>query len=304
VTLAAEPRRGFAALLHSAQTLRRLAAGSVIVNVLIVVTGGVVRLTDSGLGCPTWPRCTDSSLVPTSANAGHAAVEFGNRMLTFVVAFFVVATWVVAMLRRQERTLATLAACSIPAQAVLGGLTVRTHLNPWLVAAHFMLSMVILFVTFWLWWRVRESAPFVEVGAAGRGLIRLMTLAALAVLAIGTVVTGAGPHAGDADAAGNVHRIGLRVSSMAQLHADAVMILIGLSLGVLVLTYAVGAGSKLTSACWLLVAVELAQAVIGYTQYFLHVPPVLVGLHMLGACVLWLAVLNVLARVEKVARTH
>jgi cytochrome c oxidase assembly protein subunit 15 len=299
-----QPRQGLSALLHSAQTLRRLAAGSVVVNVLIVVTGGVVRLTDSGLGCPTWPRCTDSSLVPTSANAGHAAVEFGNRMLTFVVAFFVVATWAVAMLRRQERTLATLAACSIPAQAVLGGLTVRTHLNPWLVAAHFMLSMLILFVTFWLWWRVREAAPYVEVGPAARALVALTTLVAFAVLMIGTIVTGAGPHAGDRDASGKVHRIGLRVSSLAQLHADAVMVLVGLSVGVLVLAYAVQAGKALTGAAWLLVGIELAQGVIGYTQYFLHVPPLLVGLHMFGACVLWLAALNVLARVEKLARTH
>jgi cytochrome c oxidase assembly protein subunit 15 len=276
----------------------------VIVNVLIVVTGGVVRLSDSGLGCPTWPRCTDDSLVPTSANAGHAAVEFSNRMLTFLVAFFVVATWIVAMLRRQERTLATLAALSIPAQAVLGGITVRTHLNPWLVAAHFMLSMLILFITFWLWWRVRESAPFVEVGYAGRLLVGFMTLVALAVLVVGTIVTGAGPHAGDKDASGKVHRISLRVSSMAQLHADTVMILIGLTLGVLVLAYALRTGSDLTTACWFLLGVEFVQGVIGYTQYFLHVPPVLVALHMLGACVLWLAVLNVLARVEKIARMH
>jgi cytochrome c oxidase assembly protein subunit 15 len=159
-------------------------------------------------------------------------------------------------------------------------------------------------VTFWLWWRVRESAPFVEVGGAGRVLIRLTAIAAFAVLMIGTVVTGAGPHAGDADASGKVHRIGLRVSSMAQLHADAVMILIGLSLGVLVLAYAVRSGSKLTAACWALIGVELLQAVIGYTQYFLHVPPALVAMHMLGACLVWLAALNVVARVEKIARTH
>lgn len=289
--------------LRSAATLRRLAATSVVVNVLIVVTGGVVRLTDSGLGCPTWPNCTDNSLVPTSANAGHAAVEFSNRMMTFVVAFAVIATWLVAMLRRQERTLATLAACSIPAQAVLGGLTVRTHLNPWLVAAHFMLSMAILLITFWLWWRVRQAAPYVDAGGAVRALLRLTTLAALATLMIGTVVTGAGPHAGDTDSSGKVHRIGLRVSSMAQLHADTVMVLLGLSAGALLLVYALHLRREVRLACALLLGVELAQGVIGYAQYFLHVPPALVGLHMFGACLVWLAALNVLACVELRART-
>ncbi|HEY3735934.1 MAG TPA: COX15/CtaA family protein [Jatrophihabitans sp.] len=289
--------------LRSAAALRRLAVGSVVVNVLIVITGGVVRLTDSGLGCPTWPTCTDDSLVPTSANAGHAVVEFGNRMLTFVVAFFVLATWVVSMLRRQERTLATLAACSIPAQAVLGGITVRTHLNPWLVAAHFMLSMAILFVTFWLWWRVRLAAPYVDAGAAPRLLVRLTVLVSLATLVIGTLVTGAGPHAGDTDTSGKVHRIGLRVSSMAQLHADTVMVLIGLSVGVLLLVQALRLGREIRTACAVLIGVELAQGIIGYTQYFLHVPPALVALHMFGACTVWLAALNVLGSVEKKART-
>ena len=138
--------------------LRRLAAASVVVNVVIVVTGGAVRLTDSGLGCPTWPRCTDSSLTPTKQYAIHGVIEFTNRQLTFVLTVVALVTWLVAMALRTERRLATLAALGVPAQAVLGGFTVLTHLNPWLVAAHFLLSMAIIAVTFVLWWRLRTDA--------------------------------------------------------------------------------------------------------------------------------------------------
>jgi cytochrome c oxidase assembly protein subunit 15 len=202
------------------------------------------------------------------------------------------------MVRREQRTLATLAALSIPAQAVLGGITVLTHLNPWLVGAHFMLSMAILFVTAWLWWRVRDSAPADRLPRPAVQLARLTVLIALVVLVFGTIVTGAGPHAGDLDSSGKVHRNGLRVSSMAQLHADSVWILIGASVGLIALLYAVHAGERVRRAGWMLLGVELAQGVIGYVQYFLHVPPLLVALHMLGACLLWLAVLYVLAQLE------
>jgi cytochrome c oxidase assembly protein subunit 15 len=291
-----------AALLTPA-ALRRFALGSVLVNVLIVVSGGAVRLTDSGLGCPTWPSCTDASLTPTRAYALHGIIEFTNRQLTFVVAFFAIATWLLALAGRRERRLATLAALSIPAQAVLGGFTVLTHLNPWLVAAHFLLSMAILFVTAWLWWRVRDSAPAASVPPASLLLARFTAWVAVAVLALGTVVTGAGPHAGDKDATGKVHRIGLKVSSLAQLHADSVMVLIGVSVGLVALLYATGATARVRRGAWVLIAVELAQGVIGYTQYFLHVPPLLVGLHMFGACLLWLAALYVLALVDPRAVT-
>jgi cytochrome c oxidase assembly protein subunit 15 len=291
-------RRVIPPALRGRTAFRRFALWSVLTNVLIVVSGGAVRLTDSGLGCPTWPRCTDASLTPTHQYAIHGVIEFTNRQLTFVVAFFAIATWLIAMARVEHRRLATVAALSIPAQAVLGGLTVLTHLNPWLVAAHFMLSMAILFVTAWVWWRVRGSAPALAVPPAARILARVTAVVAVAVLVLGTVVTGAGPHAGDKDDSGKVHRIGLKVSSMAQLHADSVMVLIGVSIGLVALCYAIRVADTVRRAAWLLLAVELAQGVIGYTQYFLHVPPVLVGLHMFGACLLWLAALHVLALVE------
>ncbi len=304
-------------------TLLRLALASLIANVLIVVTGGAVRLTGSGLGCPTWPSCTEDSLTPTPEYAAHGVIEFANRQLTFVLSAVVLATLVVAVLARRQVRLAALVAAGIPAQAVLGGITVLTGLNPWTVAAHFLLSMVIIAVAFALWWRLREdpgpglpAAGSTGLGTAGLGTAglgaaglgsatartagqaALRVAAALIValtaltLVIGTVVTGSGPHAGDA---GATDRIDLDPASVSQLHADVVLLLIGLSLGFAVLARAAGASARLRQAGWLLVGVELAQGLIGFTQYFTHVPALLVGIHMLGACLVWLAALNVLA---------
>lgn len=278
--------------------LRGLALAFLVANVVIVVTGGAVRLTDSGLGCPTWPSCTDSSLTPTKQYAIHGIIEFTNRQLTFVLVVIAIATWLVAMARRRERGLATLAALGIPAQAVLGGLTVLTHLNPWLVALHFLLSMAIIAVSFRLWWRLRieglQQAP--EAGPlprAARALVQVTVAVTGAVLVIGTVVTGSGPHAGDTDSSGKVHRTGLDVESMSQLHADAVMTLVGLTVGLVAVLFAIGATQAVRRAAVVLLAVELAQGVIGYTQYFLNVPPLLVAVHMLGACLVWVGALRV-----------
>jgi cytochrome c oxidase assembly protein subunit 15 len=299
---------GAAQWVQQLATLRRLALASVIANVVIVVTGGAVRLTGSGLGCPTWPSCTEASLTPTREYAVHGIIEFANRQLTFVLVAVVLATLVVAVLARRQVRLAALVAASIPAQAVLGGITVLTHLNPWTVAAHFLLSMLIIAAAFALWWRLRELPAGLDDGRAadsghaalsgGRGgslRVGAWTILALtaAVLAIGTVVTGSGPHAGDEGAA--TRRIGFDPGSVSQLHADVVMLLIGVSLGFALLTRAAGAPDRLRRAAWLLLAVELAQGLIGYVQYFTHVPAVLVGFHMLGACLVWLAALAVLA---------
>jgi len=285
--------------LQSDLALRRLALTSVLANVVIVVTGGAVRLTNSGLGCPTWPSCTDGSLTPTKAYAIHGIIEFTNRQLTFVLVVVALATWLVAMAVRRERWLASIAALGIPAQAVLGGLTVLTHLNPWLVAAHFLLSMAIIAVTLLLWWRLRAAAgPVGVTPPAARLLARVTVAVTAATLVIGTVVTGSGPHAGDKDASGAVHRTGLNVASVAQLHADAVMALIGLTVGLLALLYAVPAAESPRRAAAVLLIVELAQGVIGYTQYFLDVPPLLVALHMLGACLVWLAALGLLLAIR------
>jgi heme a synthase len=279
--------------LQTRLALQRLALGSVIANVVIVVTGGAVRLSDSGLGCPTFPSCTGRSLTPTKQYGIHGIIEFTNRQLTFVLVVVAMLTWLVAMVVQQQRLLATLAALGIPAQALLGGLTVLTHLNPWLVAGHFLLSMTIIAVTMLLWWRVRDAAA-AGPAAPATVLLARATLAVTALtLAIGTVVTGSGPHAGDKDDSGKVHRTGLKVASMAQLHADTVMVLVGLTLGLLAVAYAAHPAGPVRRAAVVLVAVVLGQGVIGYTQYFLDVPPLLVALHMLGACLVWIAALRV-----------
>lgn len=289
------------ALARQPVTLRRLALSAVLVNVLIVITGGAVRLTGSGLGCPTWPSCTDSSLTPTHAYAIHGIIEFTNRQLTFLVSLVVLATLVAAILGRRQIGLAVLLAASIPAQAVLGGITVLTKLNPWFVAAHFLLSIAIIAVAFVLWWRVRAvPAPAL---AESTGSLRLagwsMLAVTAAVLAVGTVVTGSGPHAGDSSASGAVHRIHFSPASVAQLHADLVMLLIGVTAGFVLLARAAGADPGTQRAGHRLLAVELGQGLIGFVQYFTHVPALLVGIHMLGACLVWLAALVVVARLGR-----
>ena len=289
---AAQPAvRRMSAWTNSPLVLRRLALLSVIVNVGIVVTGGAVRLTNSGLGCPTWPRCDGSSLVPRSKLGSNGVIEFTNRTLTFVVAAALALTFLVAWRQRRQVGLAALALAGIPAQAVLGGIVVLTDLNPWLVAAHFLLSAAIIAATLLLWWRLSEH-PAVPVPLPGRFLVRALVGVSALVLVAGTLVTGAGPHAGDLKH-GQVRRIGLPIAGLAQLHADIVMVLIGLTVGLVALAWVLHA-PPLQRAAAVLLGVELAQGVLGYTQYFLHVPALLVGLHMLGACLVWIAALRLL----------
>jgi heme a synthase len=292
------PAHRIRAVLEGPALLRRTALASVIANVGIVVTGGVVRLTGSGMGCPTWPRCDRDSLVPTRELGYHGMIEFGNRTLISVVGGLAVAGAVLALLQRPRRgtrlTWAGLVLTGIAAQAVLGGATVHTVLNPWIVSAHFLLSIAVIAVAYRFWVATREAdgpgRPLLSRPL--RGLSWLVVGVSAAVLTAGTVVTGSGPHAGDV----NARRTGLDPGMVAQLHADLVMLLIGLSIG---LWYALrtAAGPRPTiRAAAVLVGVELAQGLIGFVQYFTHVPALLVGLHMAGACAVWLATLTVLAR--------
>jgi heme a synthase len=263
-------------------TVSRVALANVVANGLIVVTGGAVRLTGSGLGCPTWPRCTDESFVATPELAGHGAIEFGNRLLTFALTAVAIATVVVVFrsARRDLRRLAVLGFLGIPAQALLGGVTVLTGLNPWTVAAHFLLSMVLVAIATTLWLRSREPG-------VGQLLVRrpfaLLTVGiaatVAAVLVVGTVVTGSGPHSGDPEAG----RTGLDPELMSQLHADVVFLLIGLTVALLVGLHATDSPGRVRRAARDLLVVQLAQGVIGYAQYFTHLPAVLVLLHMAGA---------------------
>jgi heme a synthase len=278
--------------IRSTLTLPRLAMASLVMNVVLVVTGGAVRLTDSGLGCPSWPRCATVRLA--HHDALHKFIELNNRRLTGVLVVVVLATLIAAILDHREVKLAWLLAASIPAQAVLGGITVLTKLNPWTVSAHLLLSMAIIAIAFLLWWRVsgRMDDP-VPAGAAVRSAAVAILVLCAAVLALGTVVTGSGPHAGSADEYGRVHRSGLNVASMTQLHADAVMLLVGVTIGYVLLVRATGAGRRAYRAGLILLAMELAQGVIGYVQYFTGVPAGLVAAHMLGASLVWIAALGV-----------
>jgi cytochrome c oxidase assembly protein subunit 15 len=279
---------------RSTSALRRLAIASVVANVIIVVTGGAVRLSGSGLGCPTWPDCTDHSLVRTPETGVHGIIEFTNRQLTFVLTVVAVATLVVAWTQHRQTKLAALAFLGIPVQAVVGGISVLTHLNPWVVALHFLTSMAMIAVTFLLWARVADQ-PLIRVPDPARWLARVSVAVTGAVLAFGTIVTGSGPHSGAHNAS---QRTGLKVSSITQLHADAVMVLLGVTVGLIAVLAAVKAPSLVMKAVWVLLGVELAQGIIGYAQYFLHVPAVLVGFHMFGACLVWLAMLRVVFLIE------
>ncbi len=259
------------------------ALASLVANVLIVVTGGVVRLTGSGLGCPTWPRCTDESFVPHRALGIHSAIEFGNRMLTFVVAAVAIATLVLAWRygRRSVRRLAVLLALGVPAQAVIGGVTVLTDLNPWIVSFHLLVSLAMVGLAVALVRRVGEGdGPPLPVVPRG---VTLLTRAVFgvcwAVLYLGTVVTGSGPHAGDVDAPRN----GLDPRALSQLHADAVFLLVGLTVAMVLVTLAAGAPARVRRAAAVLLALELAQGLVGFVQYLTGLPVVLVALHLLGA---------------------
>jgi cytochrome c oxidase assembly protein subunit 15 len=267
----------------SPATVSRVALVNAIANGFIGVTGGLVRLTGSGLGCPTWPRCTDQSFVTTPELAAHGAIEFGNRLLTFVLTAAAIAVVVTVWRspRRDLRRLALLSFLGIPAQALLGGITVLTELNPWTVAAHFLVSMALVAVATTLWLRSREP------GVGGLLLRRPFELLVLgiaavtaAVLVLGTVVTGAGPHSGDANAA---DRMDFDPETVSQLHADVVFLLVGLTVALLAALYAVDSPGRIRRATRDLLIVQLAQGVVGFVQYFTDLPIVLVLLHMLGA---------------------
>jgi cytochrome c oxidase assembly protein subunit 15 len=278
--------------------MRLLALLGVIVNAGIVVSGGAVRLTASGLGCPTWPKCTGDSLVPTS-DTGHAglnmAIEFGNRTLTFLVLAVGVAVFTAALRlaprRRDLPRLATLQPLGVLAQAGLGGVTVLTRLHPATVAAHFMLSAAILVAAYALYARAGEGdePPRALVRPALRVLAFALAGVVAVLLAAGTIVTGTGPHAGDAEAP----RFGFDIEQVARLHGAIAWATVALTVALMIGLYRANAPHPIRRRVADLFALELAQGAIGYTQYFLGVPALLVGLHMLGSALLWLATLRV-----------
>ncbi len=261
-------------------------------NCVLVVTGGAVRLTGSGLGCPTWPRCTDSSFTPHGALDVHEAIEFGNRMLTFVLVAIAIATFFSAWQsrRRDLRLLALVLALGIPAQAVIGGITVLSNLNPWVVSFHLLCSLAIIGLSVLFIWRLDHPA-----GKPAGGPLAMLAgatfVAAWAVLYAGTVVTGSGPHAGDRDSPRN----DLDPLQVSQIHADLVFLFVGLTVGLLFALRAGGGSALARRAVLTLLLLQLGQGVVGFVQYFTDLPIVLVGIHMLGAalisaCVTWVLI--------------
>jgi cytochrome c oxidase assembly protein subunit 15 len=276
--------------------MRPLALANLLANIALVVTGAAVRLTGSGLGCPTWPKCTDQSYSTTSAMGAHGVIEFGNRLLGVAVGIIALACFITALLQRPRRRslvwLSLAAGLYIPGQAVIGGITVLTDLNPWVVALHFLLSIGLIAITYALWRRVAEGDGPAQPLVPGpiRALARLTVLAGAAVIVAGTIVTGSGPHAGDA----NAKRNGLDPQAVSQFHADLVFLLIGLSVALWFALRALHAPRAAIRAAAALVVIELAQGLIGFVQYFTHLPVVLVAFHMLGAALVWTGCLAVL----------
>ncbi|MER7560431.1 COX15/CtaA family protein [Nocardioides sp. NPDC126508] len=270
-----------------------LAIANLVANIGIVVTGGVVRLTGSGLGCPTWPKCTEESYVAHEALGINGVIEFGNRLLTYVLAAIAIAVVVAVWNRRGVvRRLAIVIALGIPLQGVIGGITVLTQLNPYVVALHLLASMAMVGLCVWLLDELRSPLR----DAAPRS-VRVAALVTLVVgwisLWLGTVVTGSGPHSGDLDS----RRTGLDPALMSHLHAYAVYALVAATLVTLWL------GRKhayVRSVTIVLLVIELAQGLIGWVQYLTDLPVLLVGFHMLGAALISAG----LARVLVSTRAH
>ncbi len=279
------------------RTVERAALSALVMSVLIVVTGGAVRLTGSGLGCPTWPKCTEDSLTTTHAMGLHGAIEFGNRMLTYVlcaaVGWAIVAARAAEPHRRDLTRLGWAQFWVVMSNAILGGIVVLVGLNPYTVAAHFLLSSALIAVATVMWQRTREGGgePRPLVGKAVQQLVWFLVAASVLVIAVGTVVTGAGPHAGDSS---EVERIPVDWETVAKLHAVLAWIVVTLTFALWFVLKAVDAPKGPLDRTRELFVVLLAQGAVGYVQYFTHLPEVLVAAHMLGSTVMWIWVLRVL----------
>ncbi|GGT04067.1 COX15/CtaA family protein [Streptomyces cinerochromogenes] len=279
------------------RTVRRAALAALVMSVVIVVTGGAVRLTGSGLGCPTWPTCTDDSLTTTRAMGFHGIIEFGNRMLTYVLCAAV--GWAIIAARSQKpwrRGLTRLGWAQfwvVMGNAVLGGIVVLVGLNPYTVAAHFLLSTALIAIATVMWQRTREGdgAPRPLVGKAVQQLVWFLVAASVLLIAVGTVVTGAGPHAGDSS---EVERIPIDWETVSKLHAVLAWIVATLTFALWFVLKAVDAPKAPPARTRELFVVLLAQGAVGYVQYFTHLPEALVAAHMLGSTVMWIWVLRVL----------
>ena len=254
----------------------------------IVLTGAAVRITGSGLGCPTWPECTYGSYVPVAGQAEgafHAWIEFGNRLLTFLLLFAAVAV-VIYAIRKARRDLiwrALLQVLGILGKGVIGGITVLTDLNPLAVASHFILSIFLIAGAASI--VARGRSPLISIRPTEikvKILSRAQVLLTFIVIVLGTLVTGSGPHAGDLDAP----RLKLDERAISWLHADAVIALLGVSLALLVLSEI---SPETKRRVKIFFAITLVQGLIGYIQYVTGLPELLVIIHVLGSTLVWIA---------------
>ena len=253
---------------------------------LLVLTGGAVRVTGSGLGCPTWPQCTHDSYTPVKGQAEgalHAWIEFGNRLLTFAL-FFAALAIVIIVLRAGRRDLRLLALSQIAGifgQAIVGGITVLTKLNPLAVACHFLLSMLLIAAAYSL--LMRSKAERIAAPQHSR-FITIHTVLTFIVIVAGTLVTGAGPHAGDKDAP----RLDIAITTVVAIHGYLVVALILLTIAGI---YRKWSNFAVDTQRYLIIFLGacLLQGIIGYAQYLLGVPEVLVAAHLLGSSLLWMA---------------
>lgn len=283
----------------STSWLRRILIANLVGQALIVVTGGLVRLTGSGLGCPEFPTCYGNSYIPVARQpqGGHVYIEFANRMMTSVLTLLAVGA-LLAVLRyrrdgrgsRRLTVLGSLPLAGVAVQALLGGVTVLTGLNPTVVAVHLLLSMVLIALSTVLvlaaWGGDVTTGGPVPPSRGLRGLGVALAVVAAVVLALGTLVTGSGPHSGDAD---DPNRFSFNVATVARAHSGSVWLFVVLLITLLVVVRRQGLGGTARTGAWALVAVTVLQGVLGYVQYALNVPAPLVALHMLGATLLVIA---------------
>jgi heme a synthase len=279
------------------RALLKLSTLMVFTQSAIVFTGALVRITGSGLGCSTWPECTPGSYTPTSDQPEaplHAWIEFGNRLLTFVLLINALALMFTILKsgRGELRKLGALQILGILAQGVLGGVTVLTALNPATVAAHFLLSIILIAGALSLRQRAHGKSPIeITLIPLVSKLIWLHLLLTSLVLIAGTIVTGSGPHAGDSAA----ERFNLDSRTMAWIHADLVIALLGVSIALLIairLGLAGVARQVLSGRIQIFLIIALAQGGIGYIQYFTKLPEALVAAHIIGSIAVWLSAWN------------
>lgn len=257
----------------------------------LIVTGGSVRLTGSGLGCPTWPECTPGSYVPVANQAEgqlHAWIEFGNRLLTFVllICALAVVTFSVrvsknAANKERVRSLAALQILGILGQGMLGGVTVLTDLHPLTVAAHFLLSILLIAGAISLRYEL-IGKPVEKITGLISFLMPIFVWLTFLVLVAGTIVTGSGPHAGDEKA----QRFGFDPQVVSWLHADLVIALIVLAVMLLLIAHQSGM-SLLVRRIGIFLLIAFSQGVIGYIQYFTGLPEALVAAHLIGSTLVW-----------------